>query len=947
MKEIFEIITNNIFDENTVFIFPTEIAANLWLEKYITEVVINNLPYPKAVAKERFLSWDKFKTSSIKSTRQDKDIIPSIVRKIFTIDLIEKNKSLIKNGEKPLFSEIIQDKYADFSQSFADWLTKILPQLALWKKKYFSKKTREEASLMEEDYFTLYEEYEKFLEENNLFDSAWETPPFADEGKTYIIFYPESLSDFEEYRELLASSNHIKLFTLENLEVAPEKQEKPVAKFFDNSAQELHHLMLYIKNAHENQNIPYEKMAISLTDSEEFLPYIKKELEKYAIPYTVRIGKSMGKYLSGRLFAAIQDCYKNNFSFSTIQNLLTNESLFWKYPKLNQELTNFGIKNNCFCSFEEEGKPQYPFIKAFDHLGYESQEEKYYRSLQKNITELCESKSFKDLLANYWKFKSGFLQEINTKDAEITPSESQIETDAILGRAISELSVLLSLEEEKNFFGLKLPSCFDFFVDYITEKEYLAKPKNRGVGIYPYRVAAAAPFDLHIIPNATQKNLSVIFPRLSFMPKNLKEEFEIGDTDSSSVYLQMYLKNSKNPAFFSASTFSYSGYSIVHSLLKEEKTENLNPYGIYDVVKGEKDFWQNLNDENPCILEKITEGQKLSFEKWQKTSENSIYKTTEINEETQKLIEDFFIKDNKIKISATSMKSFYECPKKLLMKNVQKIYNEKEEAELSSLDTGKILHETLELFFKSYKAKEIVDFEEIENGKEVILGLLNEVIGKYKSNFINKKILESQKSEILKTLIKFLIDFTKNYASYKVVETELTLEQKLDLKDFPGGSDFPMEVYIFGVIDLILSKGDEVYILDYKTKDMPNASNCRLGKNGEDPSNFQLGYYTYLFESTKESLKVEEAFFISITENKEKIVYSSTRGSPKISREDFEPSLERIKEMTFDFAKGILSKNLNLPNAKITEDCTKCSYKKYCRNQYSVSGRNKFTGDEK
>ena len=184
MKEIFEIITNNIFDENTVFIFPTEIAANLWLEKYITEVVINNLPYPKAVAKERFLSWDKFKTSSIKSTRQDKDIIPSIVRKIFTINLIEKNKSLIKNGEKPLFSEIIQDKYADFSQSFADWLTKILPQLALWKKKYFSKKTREQASLMEEDYFTLYEEYEKFLEENNLFDSAWETPPFADEGKT-------------------------------------------------------------------------------------------------------------------------------------------------------------------------------------------------------------------------------------------------------------------------------------------------------------------------------------------------------------------------------------------------------------------------------------------------------------------------------------------------------------------------------------------------------------------------------------------------------------------------------------------------------------------------------------------------------------------------------------------------------------------------------------------
>ena len=73
--------------------------------------------------------------------------------------------------------------------------------------------------------------------------------------------------------------------------------------------------MLYIKDAHENKKIPYEKMALSLTDAENLLPYVERELEKYCIPYTTRIGKPMGQYLSGRLFSSIQNCYKNKFSF--------------------------------------------------------------------------------------------------------------------------------------------------------------------------------------------------------------------------------------------------------------------------------------------------------------------------------------------------------------------------------------------------------------------------------------------------------------------------------------------------------------------------------------------------------------------------------------------------------------------------------------------------------
>lgn len=940
MNEIFNIIIKNISDENIIFVFPTEIAANLWLDKYITDVLVKNLPYPRAIGKERFLSWDKFKTSSIKSTRQDRDIIPSIVRKIFAIDLIEKNKLLIKNKDKPLFKELISQEYAEFSHSFASWITKSLPQLELWQKKYFSKKSREEASPIEEDYFTLYDEYKSFLDLNNLYDSAWETPPFADEGKTYFIFFPESLSDFEEYKELLSSSNHIELVTLDKLGFNFENC--PSAKFFDNAAQEIHHLILFIKNAYENENIPYEKIAISLTDPEGFLPYLERELEKYNIPFNTRIGKSIGKYLSGRLFSSIQACYKNKFSFASIQNLVSNESLFWKYPNLNQGLINFGITKNCFCAFEEDGVFQYPFAKAFEEEDDENKVKKYYESLQKCITKLCESKSFNDILTNYWKFKTTFLEELNLDEKDTPPTDVQLETDAILGRAISELSDFLSLEKDKNFFGLKLPSCFDFFVDYITEKEYLAKPKNQGVNIYPYRVAAAAPFDLHIIPNATQKNLSVVFPRLSFMPKNLKEMFDITDTDISSVYVSMYLANSQKSTFYSASTFSYSGYSIIHSLLKEEKTENINPYGIYDVIKEENNFWLESDVKN---LEKITDTQKSSFESWKKTSDKKILPTTEFNSVTQKLIKDYFINNNIIKISATSMNSFYQCPREMLLGKILKIFNEKEEAELSSLQTGTILHNVLDMYFSSYNKKEIKNFCELE--KDFVSELLDNVVETYKTNFINRKILDSQKSEIKKTLINFLTNFTKKFEGYNVYATEYSLERKLEFSNSNEHSTFPMDINIIGKIDLILSKDENLYIVDYKTKKVPSISSCRIGKNQEDPSNFQLAFYTYLLEGEFENVEITEALFISIESSEETVVFSPNKGRPKVTREDFQKSMDRIMAMTLDFAKAILEENLGFPKSKIKKDCNKCNYRKYCRTLYSVSGRNKFSGDER
>ena len=52
---------------------------------------------------------------------------------------------------------------------------------------------------------------------------------------------------------------------------------------------------------------------------------------------------------------------------------------------------------------------------------------------------------------------------------------------------------------------------------------------------------------------------------------------------------------------------------------------------------------------------------------------------------TQELIDTYFIKDQAINVSATILNAYYQCPKKMLFSKVQKLYNEKEEAECLQL----------------------------------------------------------------------------------------------------------------------------------------------------------------------------------------------------------------------------------------------------------------------
>jgi ATP-dependent helicase/DNAse subunit B len=164
-----------------------------------------------------------------------------------------------------------------------------------------------------------------------------------------FYFFPESLSDFSEYRELLAASKHVKTIQAD----INEAKDSDVF-FYTNARSEIAEAALYIIALHENQNVPWDAVSVSIPDTGNYGPYVFREFDNRNIPYVRQSGKPLASYPAGQFFAAIAGCSSENFSFASLTALVLNQHLPWKENERIQALIKFGIDNNCICSWTEK-----------------------------------------------------------------------------------------------------------------------------------------------------------------------------------------------------------------------------------------------------------------------------------------------------------------------------------------------------------------------------------------------------------------------------------------------------------------------------------------------------------------------------------------------------------------------------------------------------------------
>lgn len=947
-----ETLKENIKNHKNRFVFPTQMAADLWADRATLTCGVT------AVAMERFLAWDDFKGNSIKSKQKDRKSIPSVMRTVFSTLLLEENK------KNPFIKKLIGPEFSKEAGGFTNWITSLLPSLSLWKKHVEESKAvldEEDQDLME-----IHDRYSKFLDENEFFDPAWETPPFQSDGNKYFIFFPEILSDYAEYKEILETTEDVTVVSLpeDYLPSIAETEELPAADFHADSRSELKSVAIKLRQLHEEENIRWEDMCISVPDMESYGRYIERELELYRIPHVIRFARPLDSTGAGNFFAQAKECVTSGFTFDSLRDLLLNLELPWKDKESINQLIEFGKNNNCICSYTYDGKDIDVWEESFKTDISENRAKEFYRALKRHLTPLVNSETFAEIRDEYFKFRNyAFDME------KCSPS-----TDRTISRCISELGGLIDIEAA--YPKYKLPSPFSFFTEQLSATKYLEQTDNLGVRVLTYKTAACAPFACHIIVDASQSSLSVIYKPLSFL-RDDKRKFIFKNQEDPNVtqhFIMLYAMNSlsSNPVFTAASK-TFTGYSQVCSYLNEQEVKKDKlAKGYYDF---EKEWLKNKGESSPKAFTDIS---KEGFDFWKKcqalsvTDGNDSVKTSDIQNRINRR---FTSKTNgeKIQISASSLKKFYTCPRMWVENNLAGLDEPINEASLiDGFAQGSLNHKVLELYFSRLSESKL-EIRTTENGLEenymkILLKAVDDAIEMQTktpmnangNSFIATELINATKNVLVENMISVVQSFSTIFNGFTVVFTERKLSHE------EPGKDYVLE----GYVDLVISDGEDTYIIDYKRNATPELlyedgsiaiksdssddSEEAVQSEAKGPSNvpdFQMPAYLYLLEKS-EGIKAENCAFFSLGSREivpvvgQKVFDMHKNLHPRSSlqvytREDFEPTMNLFHQKTDEYYQKIRGGDFSISDANQHFDmCNTCTFRALCRRVFNVSRKN-------
>ena len=987
MNPVESVLLQNIDKSASCFIFPTDIAASRWADRLLRL-------RGGAIPMNKFIAWDVFKQNSIKSKVQNKKSIPSVLRKIFTGRLVVENAERIRQGKEPIFTSLVQSRWADQASQFVPWLTDLLPQLGSWFNKatglspdaILSESAKKAAAHLKGDngdMYALASRYAQFLEEHGLFEPAWETPPFNDDGKECFIFYPESLSDYCEYKLLLSQNSNVKTISV------PDTENYPCDAFFYTNARcEITEAALYIRALHEKQNVDWDAIAVCIPDLENYEAYVLREFSNRNIPFVKRTSKPLSDYPAGQFFKSVMDCTSRDFAFSSLVSLVLNKNLPWKDTKQIDNLVDFGINNNCISSWKENEEKEKnvnvwedAFRQPFKYLDPES--EKFFNELKRRLHSMRAAPSFAEVRRQYFIFRQRFFDM--TQCAE--------ETDLILSRCISELMYLVEIE--KAFPDAPAADPFLFFTEYLNEVNYLAQTRALGVNILPYKTAAAAPFDCHIILGAGQEEMSVIFSRLGFLPRKEREKLGIFDEDASLSFINMHKANSlKNAAIF-CSELSFSGYTVPHSKTGSP-AEPRDSYAqdpalcekfSQDYYGAESSFFSSL-DPGKDPPEKLHDNQIHGYENW-KSRRNADTAASVVSFTDKILLENirkrYIYSDNYpdlYSVSSSSLKTYYQCSLKWLFEHVLSVENVQIETSLMAENiAGNVCHAVLYQFLSAVKkSKKPLSMPVITDRAPALPSgydnLLKESIDAVFSAFpylqakkqndgddeifekrpqmsaLTARLLYAEKNHFYFILEKCLTHFLSLFAGCKVTDCEKSYQAKRD------------KYYLNGTLDCILElppasdkkdaqEKSKYTIVDFKLKNLPVHGDCTTEEENA-LCDFQLPMYITLTEENL-NIEIDTALFFSILLSKPEVIIGSVEDVithetvPKKEDSRILRGSELYKNIFTEFSQKTKKYTKEISTGKFSvfetdfKNCNDCEYNRICRTVYIINREKTIT----
>ncbi|UTC66615.1 MULTISPECIES: PD-(D/E)XK nuclease family protein [unclassified Treponema] len=921
-------------DLNNVFVFPSRIAARLWFQKSLSITGLGTIPL------ENYMSWDGFKEACLISQVSSLSPVSNTVRRIFAGYISRLNSEKAKTAEA-LFKSLIPENYAETGAVFSEWIAGILPQLDHFEKRYTDKGEGFSNDDEMKDYILLKNEYTEFLKENSLFEPSWVSSEFYSNQKKYIIIFPELMEDFAEHAELLDLQKDIIYVPCPKF-----NQKENLLDVYKNSRNELKNTVLQIEKL-LSEGVRADEIAVSVPDIENYAAYIKREFYLRGIPAEFRSGFNLGLEQAGKLFSLIYDCVQNNFSFEFMKPIVLNKHIPWKDAEGAEALIDYGVKNNCAVSWKENKEDDFYkniWIESFK-INYEKDEAEieqkkkardWFYSFYYAVNRICESKTFNDLQKNYFLFRKELIDETRFSQKD----------NAILGRCISCLQELLYLEDK---FERYMPADrFKFFISELDKAIYVPQNTGLAVSVFPYRVAAAAPFAYHFILNCSQEQTNIIYNKLSFLRKDKREALGVFETDASPFFFEAYTASPNT--VFSFSPHSFSSYLIVNNLFEmsedeeiknikrmNKKIEELKSYDsfIFD-YSADKD----IEMPEDAVIYKIQKNAALAFSVFKEKKDFSyLDKTYDMTcKEVNSYIEENLFKDGAFKLSQTDLKTFTECPSSWFLKKVLSVFDENYDAHIfDARNIGNLSHSVLEaLYIEIGSTDKYFNSDNLDRYMEKASSIFDDIAEKSMDfrGGLAKPFIQSLKKRVMEAVNFVLENDAKFLNGYypKWVEEWIEIENN--------------GILYRGKIDRASFPQDERsgVIIDYKTNNMPAYSSYgKKGMNADDIelTDFQIPMYIFLAES-KLNQTIEHAWFLSFVQQKiNKVVNDNevipvARNGAERTRDDFQSSIDSFIKEAERFAELVNAQDFTRPSFVSFETCKDCNFKHICRIVYSV-----------
>ncbi|MCL2558141.1 MAG: PD-(D/E)XK nuclease family protein [Treponema sp.] len=976
MNHVEALLLENSGRLDALFVFPTETALSRWADRLLVARGGGTL------AMEQFVAWDKFKQSYISSRRPGRKSAPAALRKIFASAVARKNAESCATGERPFFQALILPRWASGSDSFARWIAGILPGLALWHREAArlpiseigsaeAARTAAEFSGEDADLFALALEYSSFLDENGLFEPAWESPPFKDPGKDCYIFFAEALSDFDEYKNLLEENPRVKIVGA----VVPQKgttapqERNHEAFFYSNSRGEIAEAALYILALRE-KGVEWDSISVSLPEGQFYEPYLLREFENRNIPFAKLYGAPLASYPAGAFFADIANCASSDFSFASIAALLLNARLPWKQGAESEALSRFGLRNNCVSSWTEktedgERAKVNVWEDAFSRPlgGADPDMRKFFYDFKKMALNIRRAESFSEIRKSYFIFRERFFDMENCSE----------ETNLVLARCISELMKLVTLEND--FPSARAPDPCAFFVEHLRETTYHRQQPSSGVAILPYQAAAAAPFDCHIILGASQDSLQTVFAPLSFLSAVKRKKYNVKDNDASLDFIALHRFNSRLPAAFFCAEQTFSGYAIAHGALGANLKPAARKGGADNTFAADYFMEENRFLERARSLERersvelgplraLHPNQSRGFEAWSRRRALRPGSKAVFSREHPFALfarERFCKEDGAVRVSPSSLGPYFQCRHKWIFSRALRIEALEIDAALTADNMAGIAHHAvLNLFFYDLIAKGAPLPAPENNGsqekpvaklpaelRELLWQKIEMVFdnfpalpgGRMEMSMLAARLLRAQKKAFALRLERFLGVFLSFFAGFRAVESEA--RHSLDC---PSAA-------LDGTVDLVLQDARDdsqafgsLAIVDFKTASAPELA--RHFKDSE-LSDFQIPAYLRLVE-TASGNEVSAATFFSVIDPKTRVwigflnnVFNGKRtpkkedGSVDRAGEGFALMMTDFDEKAARFAREVSAGDFPAVPS-YCEHCQKCEHQGICRSLYKV-----------